>query len=677
MRFPVFLAILGFSAFSTVSVSAQKKMNTDSVMAALKVAKDDTSKVMALSNLAIALQPKDPDKAIAVGKDGIILADKLKFNSGKADCFHGLGLIYYYKGQYDRSLENYLSSMKLLETLHKSEKGNLKVWYQRRIADNLHDIGKVYYRQKQHKISLATFDKALMIYKNIKYQRGISGCYNNMAGVYDALGDFDKTLYYLQESLKIAKQLGHKQHIATGMNNIGLCYQMQGKYDQALQNFHKALKMREELGDIKGLAYSYTDMGQLYLEKKEYQTALSYFIKALDYSKQASSKEREKSCYEELATTYAHLGNMSEAYKYQKLLGQLKDSMFNNDAMQRIAEMTAKYETDKKEQEIVLLNKEKQIKANQLAASLAEAKSQQMQKLAFASGFILVFALGLGVLRGYKQKQKAHALLSIQKEVIEEKNKEILDSIYYAKRIQEALLKEEDHVSSHLPEHFILFRPKDIVSGDFYWAFEKHGHWYLAVADCTGHGVPGAFMSMLGIAFLNEITASDKLLAPSEILDQLRSKIVKELRQRGQSGETRDGMDISLLRMDLQSRKVMWAGANNPLWIFRKNESGNFVISEIKGDKQPIGYHPLFTAFTDHEIELNEGDHIYLFSDGFADQFGGVKGKKFKYRQLQENIATVITSPLPVQKEKLQQSFDDWKGTYAQVDDVCMVGVRV
>ncbi|MCE9537976.1 MAG: serine/threonine-protein phosphatase, partial [Bacteroidetes bacterium] len=260
----------------------------------------------------------------------------------------------------------------------------------------------------------------------------------------------------------------------------------------------------------------------------------------------------------------------------------------------------------------------------------------------------------------------------LQKKIIEEKNKDITDSIRYAKRIQDALMGEKVHISSHLPEHFIFFVPKDIVSGDFHWGAEKNEYWYFAAVDCTGHGVPGAVMSMLGISFLNDIVFSEGFLNPAEILNRLRDRVVKELRQTAEAGGSKDGMDISLCRLNLKTNELQWSGAYNPLNIIRNGQ-----LEERKGDKQPIGYHPERRPFTNHEIQLQKGDSIYLYSDGYADQFGGPKGKKFKYKQLEDLLIANNHLPLKDQKEILKNCFTEWKGSLEQVDDVCVFGVRL
>jgi serine phosphatase RsbU (regulator of sigma subunit) len=259
-----------------------------------------------------------------------------------------------------------------------------------------------------------------------------------------------------------------------------------------------------------------------------------------------------------------------------------------------------------------------------------------------------------------------------QKKIIEEKNKDITDSIHYAKRIQTALLRDEEHISKHLPEHFILFLPKDIVSGDFYWAAEKEDLWYFGVADCTGHGVPGAIMSMLGVSFLNDIAFSEQAISPAEILEKLRTRVVQELRQADESIGNKDGMDISLCCLNLKTFELQWAGANNALNYIQAGE-----LKEVKADKQPIGYHPQQKPFTNHQIQLQKGDGIYIYSDGYADQFGGPKGKKLTYKKLDSLIVSNHQLPMKEQKNNLKQLFDDWKGQLEQLDDVCIVGIKL
>lgn len=317
--------------------------------------------------------------------------------------------------------------------------------------------------------------------------------------------------------------------------------------------------------------------------------------------------------------------------------------------------------------------------------------------------FILSFAIGDKINRFKKEKEKAQLAaleaaqenerivreqntmleqkvnertqeIRLQKTIIEEKNKDILDSLHYAKRIQRALLASDSLLQKNLPEHFVLYKPKDIVSGDFYWGAEtENGKFLLLTGDCTGHGVPGAFMSLLNISILHELVTGMKRNRPDEILNMQRDAIVMALNPEGSEEVSRDGMDCSLCSFDLRQRKMEFACANNPVWIFRNGE-----IIASRPDKFPVGIHEgEKQPFTLQQTELLPGDIIYAFTDGFADQFGGPKGKKFKYSQLKEKLLAIHSLPMNEQKEKLEKIFDDWRGNLEQVDDVLVIGIRI
>jgi len=266
--------------------------------------------------------------------------------------------------------------------------------------------------------------------------------------------------------------------------------------------------------------------------------------------------------------------------------------------------------------------------------------------------------------------------LEIKNNIIEEKNKDITASINYAKRIQEAMLPEKELKNRLFPNAFVYYQPRDIVSGDFYWFAEKGNKKIIAAVDCTGHGVPGAFMSMIGNAMLNEIVLEKGIIKASEILNHLREHIIKSLKQTGADGEQKDGMDISLCVFDKDENKLEFAGANNPLWIVTRETPP--VLKEIKGDKQPIGiYMGNPTPFTNHEIALSKGDSVYIFTDGFADQMGGETGKKYKTKTMKELLLTIQHIPMREQEAAISKLFHNWKGTYEQTDDILVIGVEV
>jgi serine phosphatase RsbU (regulator of sigma subunit) len=274
--------------------------------------------------------------------------------------------------------------------------------------------------------------------------------------------------------------------------------------------------------------------------------------------------------------------------------------------------------------------------------------------------------------RNHKIK-KQHEDVLRQRDIIAKKNEEITADLRYSQRIQKAILPGDDFIREILPQHFIVNIPKNIVSGDFYWLEKTNNKVIVAVADCTGHGVSGALMHMMGIIFLNEIVKKKEIKEPSEIMGEMRNYIMSSLHQTGRFGETQDGMDLTLCTIDLNTYKLQFVGANNPLYII--NNEG---LTEIKGDRMPVGININYDKpFTTHEVDLKKGDDLYMFTDGYADQFGGVKGKKFRYKYFKELLISLNGSSMQKQKEIIEQTFYKWKGDHEQVDDVLIMGIKI
>lgn len=337
--------------------------------------------------------------------------------------------------------------------------------------------------------------------------------------------------------------------------------------------------------------------------------------------------------------------------------------------------------------EIALLTKEREVQGLELSRQELEIRNKNILVIAFISGFVLMLALVFFILRGYYQKKKANVLLSRQKQQIEiinrdlkkvlddlsVKNKEITDSINYAKTIQQAKLPRMEEIQSVLKDSFILFKPKDIVSGDFYFFYRNSGAVFIAAADCTGHGVPGAFMSIVGSERLEDAVAQHA--APSAILNHLNIGVKTSLRQSNNDHATRDGMDIALCYFDLKERSLKFSGANRPIWIIRK---GNAIVEEIKATKKAIGGHTEDDQkFEEHDIKLNEGDTFYIFSDGYADTFNAYTSKKLTTRKFKEILSGISDKSMKEQLQYLDDFIEKWKGKSEQVDDILVIGVRV
>lgn len=342
------------------------------------------------------------------------------------------------------------------------------------------------------------------------------------------------------------------------------------------------------------------------------------------------------------------------------------------------------------------LEKQNKLKEETITEKEAVIETKQLQLYWIAGILLLIAAFGAFIFMQYKAKQRINKmleekniaiqeqkeLLEQQKKLVDIKNKNITASINYAKRIQQAILISRERLGEIMPEHFIFYRPRDIVSGDFYWAHRStSGKLIFAAVDCTGHGVPGAFMSMVGSALLNKIVIENEVEDADEILNQMKKGVIQALKQTGASGEQKDGMDIALVSLEpgaespqnQESYALKFAGANNPLYHFH-----NGIFTEYKGNRQTIGYQTgKEDPFTRHSIEVQKGDAIYIFTDGYADQKGGPEGRKFYSRTLQDLFASIHHLPMADQRAAIKKTFEEWKGNYEQIDDICVIGVRI
>ena len=650
----------------------------------------------------------------------------LKDKVGIASSYNNIGNIYEALGNYPEALKNFLSSLKIKEEL-----GDKKS-----IARTYNNIGIVYGKLDNSKEALKNYLACLKIMEVLNEKEGIAASYLNIGLIYYYQMNYSAALKNYLASLKIEQELGDKKGEAASYNNIGGVYFDQGYYAEALKNHFASLKIDETLGNKSGIAGSFINIGDVFIKQKKYTNAEEYLVKANELSKEIGHKEYLKISYSGLTNLDSAKGNYKGAYENYKLYILYRDSLDNEETRKKTIQSQMTFDFEKKE--AVATAEHKKELENQKAISEEKSRKQKTVILFVVFGLLLVLVFAGFILRSLtitrkqkktieKQKQivddknlqlnqqneeistqrdeieaqrdeieAQRDLVTVQKEHIEEIHKEVTDSINYAKRIQEAVLPVSEVSRSVLGEHFILFKPKDIVSGDFYWTIKIKKLLIVAVADCTGHGVPGAFMSMLGISFLNEIVQKQEINKANQILNILRKEIINALQQKGVQGEQKDGMDISLLVINTDTNEAQWAGANNPLYIIKKFDnlkmtqfesdeaSSNLQISqlsnqlvELKGNKMPIAIYPEMKDFTNHEFVLNKGDSVYLFTDGYADQFGGSKGRKFMYKQLKEILLDNCDKSMAEQLEILDIAFTKWKGNMDQIDDITILGIRI
>ncbi|MBL7883775.1 MAG: tetratricopeptide repeat protein, partial [Bacteroidia bacterium] len=529
------------------------------------------------------------------------------------------------------------------------------------LAKIYHDLGFIYSNKQLYTNSLSYFQKGLNHAYLSKDTFSIANMYARIGGVFNETNIPDSGLFYNLKSLFFFEAIKMKRGIGITYNNIAGAYELKKNYTKALEYYSKALPIRQELGDEYGITIIYYNLGVCNLNIGNYAVAEKYLLTALERTKSEKDYPQVLESLKQLCVLYSKSSKLNDYKKYADEYMYLKDSITTADNIKSITELQQQYETEKKEKDILLLKKE-----NEKQEKISESERKN-KFIILISGLLIVimlsvfaFTLNKRFVVTKKQKniiERQKETTEHQKALIEEKQKEILDSINYAKRLQQAILAPQAEIDRGLNENFLFYKPKDIVAGDFYFYENTDTHIFIAAADCTGHGVPGAMVSIVCCNALTRSVKEFKLSNPALILDKTSELVLSTFLKSGQ--EIKDGMDISLLAINKKDNSVEWAGANNPLWYVKEKS-----LIEIKADKQPIGFTENPYPFHVHSIKDTKNCAFYLFTDGYADQFGGEKGKKYKYKQLQDLIVSISHLTMVEQRSLVKDSFDKWRGDY-------------
>jgi len=733
------LTFLFISFISNILVA--QTLNIDSSITELQKLPEDTSKVSKINDFIWEIKSINPDTAIFLGDKNIELAEKLDFFDGVGYAAKNIGGTYYYLGDYEKALSYYEKS---LEYFVKAEnKQGIAIGYKNigniynqlgdwknaldyflksmTIREEISDkkgialvsnsIGLLYINSKQEiDSSLKYFDKALKIYKEIDNQSGVAESYLNIGSYYYAKNDsafYKNAIENLMLCRNICITTNNVRYLATCDEILGQIYLFEKNFNEAIIYIENSLSLRIEMGNQFGIASSYTNLAIYYIETGDINKAFDANTKANDLAKEIGSKALIRDIYKNFADIYSRKKDFEKAYDYLGNYFLYKDSLESEENLQEMTQLSMQYEFDKKQkmQEI-----EKQ----------AELKKQRIIIYTFILGLIFTIIFAIFISISYRAKQKANklleernneilsknAMLHQQKEEIEaqrdeieqsrdlvvnqrdkiaKQNKHITDSIVYAQRIQDAILPPKEFLDSIFNHYFVLFKPRDIVSGDFYWATKKDDFVVVTAADCTGHGVPGAFMSMLGVSFLNEIVTkidshNTHEFKASIIIDHLKASIMKSLRQTGKDNEAKDGMDMALLIYNLDQKKGQFAGAHNPLILIRGQE-----LTEYKADRMPVGIsYRQDEPFVNVEFEIAKDDKFYMFSDGCVDQFGGPEGRKYTSKKFRNFLLSLKDTKFEDQKEIINTEIENWEGhikadgeKFEQLDDIIIFGIMI
>ena len=523
-------------------------------------------------------------------------------------------------------------------------------------------IGTMYGQNDLYDKALEYFYKTYAICEELDLKIHKGNVLNNIGSVIYQTSKLNpakikKAISYLLRSIEIFQQNASDNNLVTEYTNVAVMYCDIHQYDSALYYLNESKKRIDKQNLPDDLIQYYATVGRVYNDKRELDSAVLYYNYSLEQAKKLDNVEWQYENYLSLSDVFENKGDYKSAHEYFAKFYYLKDSIVSKENVAKAADFQNKLEREKKE---ILIEK---LEAN-------EARNKAIN-YALIIGSVLILLLCILLFSRYQLKKKTASLLQGQNILISQKNKDVSDSIRYAKKIQDAILPGEEYVKKLFGQSFIFYHPKDIVSGDFYWCGEKNNLKFIAVADCTGHGVPGALMSMLGGSFLNEIIINREIKEPNLILDELKKSIVTSLNKNNDMNQT-DGMDISIIVFDSNKNEINYAGANNSIYIIRENE-----LTELKPNKQPVGlYFKDIAPFSSQQFSLKNNDIVYLFTDGFADQFGGVKGKKYKYATFKNFLLQINRLSITEQKNKINEEFIEWKGKAEQTDDVLIVGIK-
>ncbi len=645
----------------------------------------------------------NPDTAFIMAETMLQFAKEANNEKGMANAYSIQGICYSIRGD-NRKAIVYMEKTYEINKKRKDLKG---------AAASLGNIGVAYYSLGEYKKALGYYDRALKINQDIDDARGIGANLGNISLIHSVLGNYDialqkslegleydiksgvprrliagyanvgvsyskldsadKALEYQRKCIEVSRKYNDQRSLATATMNVGVILEKQGDTEQALENYLEALEIRKTLKDPHGLAESYSNLAQLFAKRKEMGKAIQYGEQGYQLAKDNDLLSDIKANAKQLYQIYRKAGKHKKALEMHEAFIEARDTLLSveNRKSALLSEFEHQFRLKTVADSTKAAEAEKVIVA-ELAAERSENVRQQQRSYFLYGGLALTLLFGLFIFNRFRITNRQKLVIEEQKMMVEEKNREILDSIQYAKRLQDAILPPTKLVKEYLEQSFILYKPKDVVAGDFYWMETVGDTIYFAAADCTGHGVPGAMVSVVCSNALSKALVEENIVEPAKILDRTRELVINRF---GRSEESiKDGMDISLCALNLSTNAAQWAGANNPLWIIRAE---NGTLEEIKGDKQPIGSYAVERPFTNHAIKFEAGDTLYLFSDGYPDQFGGTKGKKYKTGQLKAFLASIREHDMTKQGELLDIEFTRWKGNIDQIDDVCMIGVRI
>ena len=651
-----FASIVGFWCIASPVQSQTPAI--DSLRKVLENTEDDSLKIETMRALGVRLSDYDVVEAIRIVEEAIELSKAGDHELLQADATNSLGIIYYGMGSYEKTLNCFYKVM----AFHESRGDEVAL---SRIYNNM---GLLLKELNRHNESIDFLERSVALKLKHNDLSTLSSSYNNLGAAYsEGLNDHETALKCYQKALALDRQYKDDYGVFISLGSIGHYHYQMGNFDSAQYYYNEAVMLIDKTDDRYMKAEFLYDFACLNAALGQYDRAIEKHSMSIEMAKAADAKLILKKNYQGLSSIYDSLGDYKNAFRYHKMYSKVDQEIFNEDQNRKIAEVESDYKVKSTQSEIELLKKESEIK---------DLKLNNSEILLYLFGGILVMGLFIVVMQYRKNvyKNRTNRILKQKNREIIEKNRNIMDSILYAKNIQEAILPENEKLKSIFQDAFVLTKARDVVNGDFYWFAEEQNQVIIAAVDCTGHGVPAAFLNVMGNSLLNQIVNEEKKLEPAVILKELNQRIFKNLKYNHLQSKTYDGMDIGICLFNRVTKKLSFAGAKRPLYYFHNHE-----LNIVKGDYYPVGG-MMFDEkreYKQHELDLESKDIIYLFTDGIVDQFGGDANKKFMYPRFRELLKSIAHQPMSEQLKVIETAIRRWQGNNEQTDDILLIGVRI
>lgn len=626
--------------------------------------KDDSTKVKRLVNLSNNLSSSEFKNAIKYANEALELSIKINYIKGIPKAYNSLADAYWFHSDYEKAQQYYFKAYRINDSINDRKE----------VAFSLYNIGWILCIQQHNYESDKYLYESLNIYESLKDTNGLLLIYNAVASYYvDRLRNdvnaekyFDSAIVYFNKGIECARLSKSYDDLGKIYGNLGDLFYQKADYNSAIFYNTKSLEIHQKTQDSSSMIITLLNMGLCEMETNKINEAIEKFNIVTAFNTRHEIKDIQVLAYNALAKSYYKLGKYKQGFDYYERFVDLKEKLDKEAYSTSISNLQSTYSLEKSEANVEQLKQ---------ANEIQELKNKKNTYFIFGLivvAFIVILVAGL-LFKQNKQKQLTNIQLKEQNHIIAEKKQEIDNSIQYAKGIQLAILPDVSELTNHFKESFVYYKPKDVVSGDFYWFGKVQDDFYCIAADCTGHGVPGALMSIIGIDKIVQAIFEKKLANPGKILSYLNQQIKKVLKQHSDASKQMDGMDIALLKFNNTMTELEFSGANRPLLLIRDK-----TLIEYKADKTAIaGFTSDDQEFSTTKISLQKNDSLFIFTDGYADQFGGDIGKKFMSKNLKDLLVSVSNHTCTEQRQKIDIAFNDWKKSYEQVDDVLVIGIKI